>query len=78
MAEKLKLPNQVINAEWKDDIDVEYATYGDEQAESQYQAPEKISRAAERKIEAIKKRNIKLGKAAFLGTIFKPADRLAA
>ena len=28
MAETLNLPNQVINSNWKDDVDVDYAIYG--------------------------------------------------
>ena len=28
MAETLKLPNAVVDSDWKDDVDVDYAIYG--------------------------------------------------
>ena len=55
MAEKLKLPTQVINSDWKNDIDVGYATYDQEM---EYISPTKISKES---IDKIKKRNQKIG-----------------
>lgn len=50
MAETLKfnIPNEVVNADWKDDIDVDYATYKNE---GEYVSPEKISKESLRQIK---------------------------
>ena len=75
MAEKLNIPNKVIDSEWKDDIDVDYATYGrNDKEEMEYISPKKVSRETERKIESIKSRNVKLGRFA----MFALKDKLAA
>ncbi|MDO4527013.1 MAG: hypothetical protein Q4B87_02900 [Candidatus Saccharibacteria bacterium] len=50
MAEKLKtqtlnLPNEVVDSAWKDDIDVDYAIYGDDETkEGEYISPDSISK----------------------------------
>lgn len=55
MAEKLSLPKEVINSEWKDDVDVDYAIYGDnEKTESEYISPEAVSKESISKIKARK------------------------
>ena len=63
MAETIKIPNQVVNSDWEKDIDVDYAIYGDtEKEEREYISPESVDEAAESKINAIKQRNIKIGR----------------
>lgn len=59
MAEKLNLPKQVINTNWRDDVDIDYAIYGDsEKGEREYISPNKISKES---IARIKRRNQKIG-----------------
>ena len=49
----LNIPNEVIDSDWKDDIDVDYAIYGnDETEEGEYISPTSISKES---IEKIKK-----------------------
>ena len=56
MAETLKLPNAVVDSDWKDDVDVDYAIYGgNEKQEREYVSQEQLSKE---KIERIKKRKI--------------------
>ncbi len=56
MAETLKLPNAVVDSDWKDDVDVDYAIYGgSEKNERQYVSQTEISKE---KIERIKQRKI--------------------
>ena len=56
MAETLKLPNAVVDSDWKDDVDVDYANYGgNEKQEREYVSQEQLSKE---KIERIKKRKI--------------------
>ena len=70
MAETIKIPNQVVNSDWKKDIDVDYAIYGDtEKEEREYISPESVDKETERKINAIKQRNIKIGSLALFGTV---------
>ena len=55
MAEILSLPKEVINSEREDDVDVDYAIYGDnEKTESDYVSPEAVSKESISKIEARK------------------------
>ena len=64
MAEILKLPKQVVDSEWRDDIDtdfakVDYAIYGgNEQKEREFISPDKISKES---LAKIKQRNQKIG-----------------
>ena len=59
MAETIKLPKQIVNSDWKDDIDADYAIYGDsEKDEREYVSPAKVSKES---IAKIKSRNQKLG-----------------
>lgn len=57
MAEKLKtqtlnIPNKVVDSEWKDDIDVDYAIYGDnEKAEGEYISPKSVSKESIKEIK---------------------------
>lgn len=55
MAEIIKLPTKVINSDWKDDIDVGYATY---ENEKEYISPSEVSKES---IAKIKQRNQKIG-----------------
>ena len=74
MAEKLNLPNKVINSEWKDDVDVDYAIYGDnEKSEREYIPPEEVSKES---INMIKRRNQKLGHAAVF--LFDSKNKISA
>lgn len=50
--EKIQLPNQVIDSDWKDDID--YEPYGNEKQEMEYVAPSEISKESIEKIKARK------------------------
>lgn len=71
MAETLKIPKQVVDSDWTDDIDVDYAIYGDtEKMEREYVSPAEVSKES---ISRIKER--KLGHTALL---FKSKDKLAA
>ena len=57
MTEALKIPNQVIDSDWKDDIDFE--TYGkNDKEEMEYVSPDKID---EKSIKEIKAKNEKIG-----------------
>ncbi|MBR2658574.1 hypothetical protein IKG28_01785 [Candidatus Saccharibacteria bacterium] len=54
MAEIIKLPNKVWEANWKDDVDVDYAIYGnDEKEEAEYIPPEAVSKESIEKIKSI-------------------------
>ena len=49
MAEIFKIPTQVVDSDWKDDIDVDYAIYGDEK---EYISPNNVSKESIQKIKA--------------------------
>ena len=68
---KLKIPNKVIKAKWEDDVDVDYATYGDEKQEREYISPDKVSKES---IKRLKER--KIGHTVF--SIFTQKDKFAA
>ncbi|MBQ7201940.1 hypothetical protein IJS18_00925 [Candidatus Saccharibacteria bacterium] len=52
MAETLELPNTVIDSDWKDDVDVDYAIYGgSEKNERQYISPDEIKKETLNKIK---------------------------
>lgn len=53
MAEALKLPKDVVDSDWKDDIDIDYETYGTEKEEMEYVAPESVSKESIEKIKSI-------------------------
>ena len=53
MTQKLKIPKEVINADWKDDIDFE--GYGTEKQEREYISPEEVSRESIKRIKARKR-----------------------
>lgn len=64
MAEKLKqistlsIPSEVVDSDWKDDIDVDYAIYGDSEAkEGDYVSPKSVSKES---INQIKDFQVKL------------------
>lgn len=58
MAEELKLPKEVVNENWKDDVDVDYAIYGDnEKEEREYINPTEIDK---KKMDAIEAKKEKL------------------
>ena len=55
MAEKLKIPNEVVDSDWEDDIDIDYAIYGDsEKNEATYVSPSEVSKENIKKIKAQK------------------------
>ncbi|MBQ9484585.1 hypothetical protein IJU85_00560 [Candidatus Saccharibacteria bacterium] len=52
MAETFKIPTQVVDSDWKDDIDVDYAIHGgNEKNEREFVSPDKVS---DQSIESIK------------------------
>ena len=54
MAETIKIPTEVWESNWKDDVDVDYAIYGDnEKQEAEYIAPDKVSKKSIEKIKSI-------------------------
>ena len=56
MAETLKIPNTVVDSDWKDDVDVDYAIYGgNEKNEREYIPQAEIKKET---IERIKKQKI--------------------
>lgn len=59
MTETIKLPKEVVNADWKDDID--YTPYDNEM---DYISPAKVETAT---AEQAKRRNIKIGHVALFG-----------
>ena len=86
MAETLNIPNKVINSDWKDDIDVDYAIYGGNEKEemkfiSKKDLGKKVMNITKIKNEKIstplfgfRKRNKRIGTVA----MFRPGDKLAA
>lgn len=58
MTEKLNLPTEVIDSDWRDDID--YETYGNSKQEREYISLTEVSKES---IERIKSRNLKRGQA---------------
>ncbi len=71
--EKLQLPNQVIKANWHDDIDFE--TYGTNEQEMEYIAPNKVSKES---INRIKARKLSQERGQKLFTIFTKNEKLIA
>ena len=48
----LNIPSEVVDSEWKDDIDVDYAIYGDnEEQEGEYISPKHVSRESIKQIK---------------------------
>lgn len=68
MAEKLggstwNIPNngKVVDSDWKDDIDKQFALYGSEKEEKEYISPDKvITKNEQRRIDRIKNKKIGL------------------
>ncbi|MBQ3296943.1 hypothetical protein IJH01_02345 [Candidatus Saccharibacteria bacterium] len=57
MTEALKIPSQVVESDWQDDIDFE--TYGkNDKQEMEYVSPDKVNKVS---IEKIKARNERIG-----------------
>ena len=56
MTEALKIPNQVVDSDWKDDVD--YETYGTDEEEKEYISPTNVSKES---INKIKARNLRRG-----------------
>ena len=54
MTEQLKIPKEAINANWKDDIDLDFETYGNSEQEMEYISPNSISKESIDKIKARK------------------------
>jgi len=60
MAETLKIPTKLIDSEWRDDVDVDYAIYGgNEKKEREFISPETLSDEARIKIEEIKRKSLR-------------------
>ena len=48
----LTIPNEVVDSDWKDDVDVEYAIYGNnEKQEGEYISPQNVSKESLNKIK---------------------------
>ena len=68
MAEKLggsayNIPNngKVVDSDWTDDIDKQFATYGNEKEEREYISPDKVvTRNEQKRIDRIKSKKIGL------------------
>ncbi len=58
MAEALKIPNQVVDADWRNDVG-DYETYGTETEEMEYVSPDEVNKES---IEKIKARNLSRGR----------------
>ena len=71
MAEALELPKEVVDSDWKDDID--YEPYGTNKQEKEYVSPDTVSRES---IQKIKARNEKFGRNIL--SIIKQEEKLAA
>ena len=71
--EKLKLPKDVVDAEWKDDIDTNdsYIDFIAYKNEKEYVSPDKVDENTIEKIKQIKRGTTILG-------IFKKDEQLAA
>ncbi|MBR3252767.1 hypothetical protein IKF84_01715 [Candidatus Saccharibacteria bacterium] len=53
----LNIPNKVVNSEWRDDIDVDYAIYGDnEKQEGEYISPKTVSRESIKEIKSFQEK----------------------
>ena len=66
MTEKLRLPNEVVDSDWKDDID--FTPYKNE---ADYVPPAEVEKAT---VEQAKRRNVKIGHIA----LFSKNEKLAA
>ncbi len=54
----LNIPNQVIDSEWQDDIDVDYAIYGgNDEREGEYISPDSVNNES---LDQIKNFQVKL------------------
>ena len=68
MAEKLKIPTEVIDADWKDDVGLDYETYGTEKQEMEYVSPDNVPKESIEKIKSMdltqkfRQRGQKIGK----------------
>jgi hypothetical protein len=58
MAEVLKIPSQVVDADWRNDVG-DYETYGTETEEMEYVSPDEVNKES---IEKIKARNLSRGR----------------
>ena len=62
MAEKLKtqtlnIPDKVVDSDWKDDVDVDYAIYGNtEKQEGQYVSPKSVSKESIKEIKSFQEK----------------------
>lgn len=80
MAEKIKQKISTFeipaekNEDWHDDIDVDYATYGNEKQEREYISPSEVGKENKENIEEIKAKNQKLGRIALFNMDSKLAS----
>ncbi len=75
MTETLKIPNQVINSDWRDDVDLDFETYGTNKQEREYISPAKVSKES---IEKIKARRLNKERGKKLLTLFSRNEKIAA
>ena len=64
MVATLELPKEVIDSEWRDDIDLPGIEYEEYKDEAHYIKPEQVEKAT---VEKAKQRNIKIGRVALFG-----------
>ena len=54
MTEALKIPREVVDADWKDDVPgLDYEPYGSNKEEMEYVSPESVSKESIEKIKSI-------------------------
>ena len=69
MAETFKIPNKVIDSEWRDDIDLAGIEYEEFKQEADYVAPETVEKASVKRAK-----NRRIGHEGF----FRVNDKIAA
>lgn len=75
MAETIKLPSKVWDSNWKDDVDVDYAIYGDdEKQEAEYISPDTVSKESIEKIKSIDLRAKFRERSRKIGSVFSSVD----
>ncbi len=75
MTEQLKIPNQVIDSSWRDDVDLDFETYGTDRQEREYISPAEVSDVS---IEKIKARKLNKERGHKLLTVFSRNEKLVA
>ena len=53
----LTIPNEVVDSDWRDDVDVDYAIYGNtEKQEGEYISPDSISKESIKEIKSFQEK----------------------